>query len=227
MIEGIKVVFIDVDDTLLDFLQCAKNSLKDAEEAFSLSLPENTLDVFFEVNDELWRALERGELTFERLHEIRWIKIFERINVDFDGTLFESVFWKRLREIAVPMSGAREILEYLSQKYVVCLASNAPVGQQNKKMTDVGLIGYVDHVFVSGAIGYAKPKKEFFDGCFSNLEGVKKEEVLMIGDSLTADIGGARAYGLKTCWFNHRGEVDKEGIADYEIKSLLELKDLL
>lgn len=227
MMKDKKVVFIDADDTLLDFKACAKRSLEEACQAFSLTLPDNTLSVFFEINDELWRALERKELTFDELHEVRWKKIFAVLGVDFDGPTFESVFWKRLREIAVAMDGAKELLSYLKEKYLVCVASNAPVGQQNRKLTEIGLIDYVDYFFVSGDIGHAKPTKEFFDGCFARLDGVTKEDVVMIGDSLTADINGAKSYGLSAIWFNHRREEEKNSPADFIVYKLAEIKNIL
>ena len=225
--KDIKVVFIDADDTLLDFKKCAKQSLRDGEQAFGLVLPENTLSVFFKINDELWRRLERGELSFEKLHEIRWQLIFSELGVDFDAQKFESVFWKRLREIAVMMSGADELLEYLTKKYDVYVASNAPIGQQERKLTEIGLFPYIKDFFVSGKIGHAKPSKEFFDGCMEKLTGVEPAEIMMIGDSLTADVAGAKKYGMKTCWFNHRREYEPEGVADHVVYSLLEVKDIL
>lgn len=224
--KDIKVVLIDADDTLLDFSETAKKSLKEGEETFNLTLPDNTLEVFFETNTALWQALERGELTFEKLHEIRWGLIFEKLGVDFDGQKFESVFWKRLREIAVMMRGADDLLEYLSKKYTICVASNAPVGQQERKLTEIGLFPFISQFFVSGDIGYAKPKAEFFDECMRRL-GVEKHQVIMIGDSLTADIIGAKEYGIKTCWFNHRREKEEKGVADFIVYELSEIKKFL
>ncbi|MBQ2714954.1 MAG: HAD-IA family hydrolase [Clostridia bacterium] len=227
MIGKDRAVFIDADDTLLDFKACAKRSLDEACEAFSLTLPDNALSVFFKINDELWRSLERGELSFEKLHEIRWVKIFDALGVDFDGPTFESVFWKRLREIAVKMEGAEELLSYLSKKYVVCIASNAPVGQQDRKLTEIGLIKYVDHIFVSGDIGVAKPKREFFDGCFASLPEIVAGQTYMIGDSLTADVRGAHDYGMKTIWFNHRREDESQSCADKIVYKLVDIIDIL
>jgi 2-haloacid dehalogenase len=51
----------------------------------------------------------------------------------------------------------------------------------------------------------------------------------MIGDSITADIKGGNDYGLTTCWLNRKGEKSENyGVTpDYEITSLLELKNIL
>ena len=95
-------------------------------------------------------------------------------------------------------------------------------------MTKVGIMPYVDKIFVSGKIGHAKPSREFFDACFAELDGVNPEEVMMIGDSLSADVTGAKNYGIQTCWYNHRHETGKNSeAADHIIDSLLEIKEIL
>jgi 2-haloacid dehalogenase len=88
---------------------------------------------------------------------------------------------------------------------------------------------YFTGYFVSGEIGAEKPTKAFFEGAFKRLDGVKPNEVLMIGDSLRADIVGGEAFGLSTCWFDYYNDGGDFPSArpDYTIKSLVELLDLL
>ena len=52
--------------------------------------------------------------------------------------------------------------------------------------------------------------------------------MIMIGDSITADISGGFDFGLKTIWFNPE-ELDtpETPCPDYTIKSLLEIKNIL
>ena len=84
------------------------------------------------------------------------------------------------------------------------------------------------NLFVSDAIGYQKPTKEFFEGCFCRIPNFKKEETIIIGDSLSSDIRGGRSVGIKTCWFNPKKlENNTEYKADYEIASLDEIKNIL
>ena len=63
------------------------------------------------------------------------------------------------------------------------------------------MLKYFAHCFVSEKVGADKPSQRFFDGCLKELPGVRPEECMMIGDSLTADITGGRAYGMSTCWY--------------------------
>ena len=68
----------------------------------------------------------------------------------------------------------------------------------------------------------------FFDRCLAQLPGVRPEQCLMIGDSLTADIAGGRAAGMQTCWFDptDRGAAMPPQ-ADWRITRLEELFDIL
>ena len=63
-------------------------------------------------------------------------------------------------------------------------------------------------MFVSEEIGVQKPDPRYFDAVFASLGQPVKEEVLLIGDSLTSDCDGAAAYGLDVCFFNPKGVPD-------------------
>ncbi len=224
----IKVVLLDVDNTLMDFRECAHQAMHFAAEEWGLTLPANITQVFHRINDGLWHRIEEGSLTVPRLHEIRWGLIFEELGIDRDGVEFEQRFLKNLAKGSATVEGAKELLEYLAPKYTLCVASNAPYYQQTSRLTNAGLLGYFDHLFISEKIGFSKPKPEFFEACMKELEGVSKEEIMMIGDSLTADIGGAAAFGLQTCWFNFSGAPKEQGSgADHTVDRLEEIKNIL
>ena len=82
---------------------------------------------------------------------------------------------------------------------------------------------------ISEEIGYNKPNPGFFDVCMESLEGIEKEDILIIGDALTSDIRGGNQSGIKTCWYNpHRESNPYEDVKpDYEIQNLNELKTIL
>lgn len=59
----------------------------------------------------------------------------------------------------------------------------------------LGLDQYLDFVLASGAVGVAKPDPAFFRIALER-GGAAPEESLMVGDSLRADVEGARATGM-------------------------------
>jgi FMN phosphatase YigB (HAD superfamily) len=60
---------------------------------------------------------------------------------------------------------------------------------------------------VSEAIGYSKPDPKIFEAALSKMGHSEKKSVLMIGDSIKADIQGAQSAGIDTCWVNLKQDV--------------------
>ena len=73
-----------------------------------------------------------------------------------------------------------------------------------------------------------KPSKLFFDRCFAAIPGFRREDAIIVGDSLSSDILGGINAGVRTCWFNP-DRLTAEGTIrpDYEIRELGELPPLL
>lgn len=223
----IKAVLIDIDNTLLDFNESARVAAKLAFEKYNLPYNESVHPTFLTINNGFWDKIQTGEITREYLHAERWNTILRELGIFFDGRIIEKVFLENLNFCATPMEGALEILEYLSKKYLLCTASNAPYEQQLKRMKCSGIDKFVHKKFISEALGATKPDSAFFEACFKGIAPITKEETIMIGDSISADINGAKAVGLKTVWFNYNKSDYKEGVADYVIHHLSEIKNIL
>ncbi len=228
VIKMIKAVLIDIDNTLLDFHKCSKEAMCLAAKDFHIDFPENYFEIFNGINNSLWEKIERGELDRQGLFKIRWNLIFEAMGINADGEEFEELFREYIKSSAIPVDGAEEILEYLSEKYYVCTASNSELAQQEKRLRKAGMLPFIKKIFTSEEIGFAKPSKGFFEACKNGLPTFEKEEIILIGDSITADINGAKVYGFRTCWFNFDKKTDTECIsADYIVDDLLQIKNIL
>lgn len=222
----IKAVFIDIDGTLLDFEACVEESMRCGLLERGIEYKSEMLDTFHRINNGLWKSLELGKLSFEELLRIRWANVFAELGIDLDGPEFENYFRKRLHESAVPMKGAFEMLGYLGEKYRLFAASNGPDEQQKNRLEKAGMLGYFEEVFTSGKIGAEKPSGGFFEYCFNKIGDIKPEESFMLGDSLTSDMKGGNAFGMKTIWLNLKGEEKPEWV-EHEIKSLDEVKKII
>lgn len=234
MTKTFKVVLFDVDDTLLSFQGYVQESMKVGFEHFGLKQYEEWMyKVFTNTNDKLWRQIEDGTLTFEELKKTRWNMVFQELGIDFDGIIFEAWFRDRLFYNAILEEGAIEILDYLKERYALCVVSNGPYEQQVNRLKVGKLDKYFKHVFISGKVGHQKPTREFFDVCFKEMKeagmpDLKPEEVFIVGDSMTADIGGGKAYGLETCLYTKYKEPHGDlSLIDHSVKNLLEIKELL
>ena len=104
--------------------------------------------------------------------------------------------------IAAPFPKAHQTLASLLRKkgLKLGLVTNGPATSQQPKIDGLG-IGrlFRDGPDFGGRRCVSKPDPEIFRRAVSNL-GVASEETVMIGDNPVADIGGARAFGMKAIW---------------------------
>ena len=89
----------------------------------------------------------------------------------------------------------------------------------------MGLGGFFDAYFVSGGIGYDKPRAEIYRHALR--ETGNPETAYMIGDNPSADIKGAKQAGLKTVWVHPTDHPDGLANADYICKELSDIPDVL
>lgn len=224
----IKAVFLDIDNTLLDFQKSAKKAIDMSFEMHSFPQPEDFFEIFKRINDVLWKKIELCQMTFDDLVKTRFDIMFKEANVPLDGYEFELSFRKNLFHSAEKVVGAEEMLEFLSEKYLVFAASNGLQKQQENRLEIAGLLPFVNDVFTSERMGASKPNPDFFKGCFDLLDGIKPENAIIIGDSLTSDIKGGKDFGISTCWFNYQNEDNHLGVEpDHTIYSLDEITKIL
>ncbi|MBQ8887237.1 MAG: YjjG family noncanonical pyrimidine nucleotidase [Candidatus Gastranaerophilales bacterium] len=223
-----KTILLDIDDTILDFHECAKATILRASEDFGVTFTDEMLSFYMEQNAFLWGQYEKGIITREDIFRTRFPMLFKEYGYNVDGIEFENAFQKYFKTQYKFVDGAVELVDYLSKKYDLYVASNSLYSTQVSRLTNAGLINHFKDLFVSDAIGYQKPTKEFFEGCFCKILNFSKEETIIIGDSLSSDIKGGCRVGIKTCWFNPKKlENNTEYKADYEVTSLDEIRNIL
>lgn len=232
----IKAVLIDVDNTLLDFDKYVKYAMSTGFEKFGFKQYEDWMyDEFCLINNAFWRAFEKGEIAYEEIMQGRWNKVFEKLGIVGDGIEFEKFFKDTLFYNAILIDGAIETLEYLSKKYIVCTATNGPHLQQLNRLKISGIEKYITHNFISEEMGVAKPDKAFFSLALERINQKQRENdkseltfdnLIMIGDSLSSDMAGAKNSGIKTCFFD-RNNKNNPFDYDYKITKLTQVKDIL
>ncbi len=85
----------------------------------------------------------------------------------------------------------------MSKKYILAIFTNGPSDGQNLKIESLKIKKYFKSIYISEEIGYSKPNYEAFSFILKR-ENRKKEEVIMIGDSVEFDIKGAYNFGIKS-----------------------------
>lgn len=221
-------LFLDLDDTILDFHKAERIALSKTLRDFGLDPTEEVLARYHIINKQHWERLERGELTRDQVQEGRFRTLFAELSHPVDAVAVTRAYEKNLGIGHYFLPGAQEAVERLSQKYRLFLASNGTASVQHSRLTSAGLYPYFEKVFVSQDIGHNKPSREYFEACFAQIPGFDPGKAIMVGDSLTSDILGGIRAGIKTCWVNPEHLPPREDIpADYEIEALSQLEGLL
>lgn len=221
-------LFLDLDDTILDFQKAEHVALSKTLASFGLEPTENVLKRYNQINKAHWEALERKEMTRAQVLLGRFQMLFAEMGIDVDPEKVARSYETNLGIGHWFMPGAEEAVERLSKKYKLYLASNGTASVQKGRMTSANLYRFFEKVFVSQEIGHNKPAVEYFEACFAQIPGFEKGKAIMVGDSLTSDILGGQNAGIATCWVNPNHKEGRADIrVDYEIESITQLEALL
>lgn len=223
----IEFLFLDLDDTILDFHKAERIAISKTIREFGVEPVEEILDLYHRINKWHWEQLELGTLTREEVLVNRFGVLFGELGKTVDARLCAGIYEKNLSTGHYFLPGAEEAVDALSKKYRLFLASNGTASVQKGRMTSANLYRFFETVFVSQEIGYNKPSKAYFDACFARIPGFRREKAVMVGDSLSSDIKGGINAGLKTVWVNPGHLPCGEIKPDYEIESLSQLEALL
>ena len=223
----IEFLFIDLDDTILDFHRAERAAIAETFRSFGLEPTEQVLNLYHEINIRHWQMLERGELTREQVLVNRFGVLFETLGKTVDPEKCARTYEHNLSLNHFFLPGALEAVQSLAKKYRMFLASNGTAVVQHRRLTDSGLYPYFEQVFISQKLGCNKPSKAYFDACFAQIPDFDPARAIMVGDSLTSDILGGIQAGLPTVWVNPRKEKPGNIVPDYEIQHIGELEGLL
>lgn len=223
----VEFLFLDLDDTILDFHKAERIALSKTLEQLGLTPTEEVLGRYHAINKWHWEQLEQGKMTREEVLVNRFGALFREMGREVDPRLCARTYEKNLSIGHYFLPGAEEAVERLSKKYRLFLASNGTASVQKGRMTSANLYRFFEQVFVSQEIGFNKPAKEYFEACFAKIPGFDREKAMIVGDSLTSDIRGGINAGIQTVWVNPEKKSCGETKPDYEIESLSQLENLL
>lgn len=224
----IEYLFLDLDDTILDFAQAERVALTRTLTAFRVEPTAAVIERYSQINKGCWKRMERGELTRDQLRVVRFAEFFAELGMMADVEAVAKTYVENLSIGHWFLPGAEEAVERLSKKYRLFLASNGMASVQKGRMTSANLYRFFEQSFVSEEMGAAKPSKAYFDAAFARIPGFDPSRAMMVGDSLTSDIQGGINAGIPTCWVNPGNKFRRDDIIpDYEIQSIAQLEELL
>ena len=225
-----KWLLFDADGTLFDYDAAENHALAMTFAAFSLPYTASILGIYRGINDQMWKAFEQGKITQGDLKTERFQRLLVSVGVkdNIPPGEFSHRYLHNLGNCTFLVDDAERVLHALSGKVHLALITNGLKAVQRSRLAQSTIGHYFEAVLISEELGVAKPHPGIFDAAFAAMGHPEKEQVLIIGDSLSSDIKGGSAYGIDTCWFNPqmKPRSTPDGI-DYEIQNLKQLLDIV
>ena len=230
-----KNLFFDLDDTLWAFSENAYDTFLEMYEKHRYSRFFHSFSHFYGLyqqrNSELWVEYAAGKVTKDELNRQRFFYPLQAVGIE-DALLakqFSEDFFAVIPTKSKLMPHAGEVLDYLHGRgYNLYILSNGFRELQRRKMQSAGIARYFRDIFVSERLGADKPSRAFFQACFDAIPDFDPAAAIVVGDSLTSDIRGARNAGLRSCWYDPGDLPPRPDIVpDHIIRDLRELPPLL
>ena len=211
----------DLDQTLLDFHASEYKALGIVLTRNGLSFSEEIYQAFKAYNKALWLELEKGTISRTELFTKRFLDVFSRCEGDASGLdplAVNDEFIRTMSVNGVLMDGALEFVKKVREGIPgarIYIASNGATVNAKGRIASTGLDRYIDGLFISEDMGVTKPDAAFFNICLERI-GEPGESCIMIGDSLSSDMLGAKNASLASVWFMPSGDIER-AMKEYSI----------
>ena len=213
----------DLDQTLLDFHASEYKALGIVLRENGFSFSDEIYRAFKAYNQSLWLELEKGTTSRTELFTRRFREVFRLCGGDAAGPdplKVNDEFIRTMSVNGVLLDGALEFVEKVKSGIPdarIYIASNGATVNAKGRIASTGLDRYIDGLFVSEDMGVAKPAAAFFDICLAKI-GEPRKTCIMIGDSLSSDMLGAKNASLDSVWFMPTGDI-RAAMEAYDINA--------
>ena len=181
------------------------------------------------MNKSLWKDLELKKITKKELVNTRFSKLFSHFGIEKDGVYLAERYQFYLAQQGQVFSGATKLLDSLIDRgYELYAATNGITTIQTGRLEQSGIAPYFKEIFISEQLHTQKPDAAFYEKIGARIPNFDKNNALMIGDSLSADIQGGNNVGIDTIWYNpHHLENKTLAKPTYEVDSYQALLEIL
>jgi putative hydrolase of the HAD superfamily len=211
----LKAALFDLDDTLCDdassWIVCSRKAAEFAIDYIPGIDAQRLGETFLELSRQYWFSHESTQET-RTILEVRtaqWRAALVAEGYDSSDPLPELLAQeygkRRSSEIALFPDAISTLSALRSRGIRVAIVSNGFRATHISKVTNLGLDPHVDHVILADIFGHFKPNVRIFQHAL-DLCGCAPNEAVMVGDDLSNDIGGAESAGIRSFWFNPKGQ---------------------
>ena len=167
------------------------------------------------INAEFSEFIEKFEKVFmtDKFDDLdkAFRKVAEEFNVNPPDFVYEKLvgLWNKNMLLAKPFDEVNEKLEQLKKDYRLVLVSNTDQFSLEPVIDKFDMRRHFSNFFFSYETGLLKTQPELYDMILKKLK-LKKEDVIMVGDSFESDIKGAEAAGVKAVLLDRRDRREYE-----------------
>lgn len=205
------IVWVDLDDTLIDFQANSLRALEKVYHSENLSRYFASLqewkDRYRYYNHKLWQEYSAGRTDRSTLKMERFrLPLVEAGESHENATIIserlDKVYLDLLAQEKQLVPGAVELLGRIREAgLTVGVLSNGFVEVQHRKIASAGLIDLIDIIVLSDDIGVNKPDIRLYEHAMK-MSGISdRSKHIMIGDNPDTDIAGALAAGWQAIHF--------------------------
>lgn len=216
-----KFLLFDLDHTLLDFDTAEDVALTQLLKEEGVEDIQAYKDYYVPMNKALWKDLELKKITKAELINTRFAKLFAHFGIEKDGVYLAERYQFYLSKQGQTFPGVEDLLRKLiSQGYELYAATNGITYIQTGRLKQSGISPYFKEIFISEQLHTQKPDAAFYEKIGALIPNFDKNQTLMIGDSLSADIQGGNNADIDTIWYNpHHLENKTLAHPTYEVDS--------
>ena len=203
-------IFIDIDDTLLDYIPCCREAFDAALQTITnnqspITNEDELFQLFFEISGRLFSEAKRGLHTIAEVMDLYPQEFIATIGYPAEAVEpFKHAFRAAWGTTHTLVPNAEQMLQTLHAKgYRLFAASNSFGHLQRSRLEHAGILHYFEDTYISMDIGYDKPDIRFYQEALRRAN-LQPSEVLMIGDSMTTDVLGAQAAGIDALFFDRQ-----------------------
>lgn len=228
-----KCLIFDVDGTLLNFSSAYACAQRAVAKTLGIDFSQEFVQMDEKLSWELWDEFglshvedETVQQNYHSLYDAYLRKHFCCIAQTFGvkaevDTVLQTYYTALSSSNKTMEFDTLDVYRALSGQHVMAIATNGLGRVQRSRL--LAFLPVTAALFISEEVGLIKPSKLFFRHIIDALE-CTPSECLMVGDSLSSDIAGAKNAGMATCWYNHKGEeCSNPKIVDYHISKLRQL----
>ena len=218
-------ILFDADRTLWDTMTSEAETIRQITAKWGIPYQEEMPSVYSHINETLWQQIETGAVSRSFVQLERWRQFLQHFHLDFSPEEWNAEYLHIFSQLSYLCPHALEVCQALVQQgKLLYLVTNGTAKVQKQRLAASPLTPCLNGVFISEEVGIPKPHSGFFHHVFQEMEPCPKEEILIVGDSLTSDIRGGNLAGIDSCWYNPlKKENPGTAVCQYEIADLREL----